>query len=140
MTFLRQMEILSEAKSEIVYFAEDDYLYKPGSIEKFLDDFTNDPAEFGTLYYSPDYTDIALHDYTPTTVSHGQTQYHYMASTTMTFFAKREALLRYYSWLASYTRGNHDFSLWFTITKKNIFKPWKLVQYLIQDFWSLKLR
>lgn len=139
-TFLRQLEMLVAAESDIVYFAEDDYLYLPSSIEKFLHDFAHDPAEFGTLYYSPDYTDIALHDYTPTTVSHGQIQYHYMASTTMTFFAKRAALLRYRTWFASYTRGNHDFSLWFTITKKNIFKPWKLLQYLIQDFWSLKLR
>lgn len=139
-TFAKQIDILAhQSYSDIVYFAEDDYLYQPKSIEKFYYDFKNDKADFGTIYYSPDYKTLLIQDHPITTKRYANHVYEYRASTTMTFFVKKYSLLVYKDWLLSYTRGNHDFSMRFSITKFNIFSFYKFLIYLFKDFQSLKL-
>jgi len=138
-TFKKQMELLINAWSDIVYFAEDDYIYQKNSIQLFLKDFIQDAADFGTLYYSPDYKKFLIHDYMSLNKKYNTTKYGYFASTTMTFFTKKTSLKKYYSRLETYTSWNHDFSMRFTITKYNIFNCTKPIKYFFKDLWSLKL-
>lgn len=138
-TFRKQVEILTDTDCDIIYFAEDDYLYLENSIKRFIQDFRQDSAEFGTLYCSPDYKKFLIHDYKPIEKMYKTIRYWYFASTTMTFFAKRKALIKYQSWLLTYSQWNHDFSMRFTITKYNIFTIIKPFLYLFKDFWSFKL-
>lgn len=138
-TFSNQIDILlSQQYSEIVYFAEDDYLYLPQSIENFYTVFTNDSADFWTVYHSPDYEKFLIHDHPIYWPEYSDTWYTYRASTTMTFFTKKTSLQYYKNRLLSYAHGNHDFSMWFTITKYNIFNLLKVFQYLLYDFESFK--
>src|SRR5215469_11794778 len=55
-TFHRQLEILSgQTDSDLVYFAEDDYLYLPDSLQRTVQFMRVNPhTDFATLYDHPD--------------------------------------------------------------------------------------
>lgn len=127
-TFRRQIEILcAQNVSEIVYFAEDDYLYLPGQFSLLTDFMQQNPNTFVTPY---DHNDNYSHDIYQRGNSiklfndhHFRTAY----STCLTFMTSRQTLLKTRKIFESYSNGNHDASLWFSITKPPFIYPlWNL--------------
>lgn len=139
-TFKKRIELLSKQNfSEICLFLEDDYLHIPWSIEDFVKMMKNNDIEFWTTYNSPDYQKMIIHDYRPEILYFNNNIYWTFASTTMTFFCTKKSLEKYKEELLSYTKWNHDFSMWFSMTKLWLFNIWNMLKALFTNFFQLKL-
>lgn len=119
-TFSQQIDLLGgQTDAPYVYFAEDDYFYLPGALEKMINFMReNRDADFVTPYDHPDsyYTSSRLerHLVRP----YGDRYWRTASSTCLTFLASRESLKRTASAFRTYSRGNHDCSLWLALTQK----------------------
>ncbi len=124
-TFLRQLEILcGQAAADLVYFAEDDYLYWPDGLAeavRFMQqhpevDFTTpaDHADFDTKY---------IHRFTGEEYQEGSRHWRTVASTCLTFMARKAALVETRAVFASYARKNSDLGLWLALTQRRV-NPW----------------
>lgn len=140
-TFAKQFEILNHQDySDICLFLEDDYLHLPGSIEKFVRTMQRYPhITFGTTYYSPDYQSMLIHNYRSKLLYDQDTVYGTFASTTMTFYCTTEALHIYRKELLSYSKWNHDFSMWFSMTKLWIYNFSNMIKSCFTDLFQCKL-
>ena len=130
-TFKLQMEILSQQNdSEIIYFAEDDYSYLPGTFPEMLEYLNcGDDIHFLTPYDHPDYYNIKFQNHKRITKNfHGRT-WKSALSTTMTFLTKKSTLQQAYHTFLTYSHGNFDASLWMTLTRLNLLKPWSFFGY-----------
>ncbi|MGA2587214.1 MAG: glycosyltransferase family 2 protein [Candidatus Aminicenantales bacterium] len=121
-TFNLQIEyLLKQTESKIVYFAEDDYLYQEGMFEKavyFLK--KNKHVDFVSPYDHMDYYTLPFHS----TGSYKMAFYcglHWRTahSTCLTFLTTKDVLRRTQHIFRSYSRGNHDCSMWLGLTKFN---------------------
>lgn len=140
-TFAKQVELLStQSHSEIVFFLEDDYIHLPWSIQQFVHMMQDNPnVPFGTSYFSPDYQNMLLHRYR---IQQHYYQWHIygeVASTTMTFFTRKTVLHKYKQELLSYSKGNHDFSMRYSMTKLGIYNLSNMLTALFRDFFQVKL-
>jgi Glycosyl transferase family 2 len=119
-TFSLQIDILTkQTEAEYVYFAEDDYFYFPGALEKMVAFMHgNLDADFVTPYDHPDCYQTSSrferHLIRPFCDRHWRTA----SSTCLTFLTSRENLLRTQSIFRTYSRGNMDCSLWLSLTQK----------------------
>jgi hypothetical protein len=118
-TFALQIKLLnSQQDSPFVYFAEDDYYYRPGSFGRMLDLIQGTPdAQFITPYDHADYYSLELHT-TPREIrcvngQHWQT----VGTTCMTFMTTKSVLARAAETLMTYSQGNTDVGMWSAITK-----------------------
>jgi len=129
-TYEKQVDILSgQNDAEVVYFAEDDYLYKPGSLETAFQFFTSAPdIHFVSLYdHSQYYTNISQN--TPTNLRYNSgMHWRRSGSTCLTFMTAKNILRRTSATLKSFCRGNHDCSMWFNLTKQSVLNPFNLVK------------
>lgn len=118
-TFSLQLDLLTrQVNAEHVYFAEDDYFYLPGAIERLLRFAQQNPdVDFVTPYDHPDSY------YTSSRREHhlvrpwGDRYWRTASSTCLTFLAKRSALLRTESMFRTF-RTSNDFSIWLALTQK----------------------
>lgn len=120
-TFSLQIDLLTkQTESEFVYFAEDDYFYFPGALEKMLA-FARDNADvdFVTPYDHPD-------SYiTPSRFEHqlvrpfGDRYWRTASSTCLTFLTSRKTLLATAKLFRSYSAGNMDCPIWLALTQKS---------------------
>ena len=63
-TFARQIDILSsQDKSEVVYFAEDDYLYVPGEFNKAVEFIKEESVDFISCYMPLDVFRHPIHNH-----------------------------------------------------------------------------
>lgn len=140
-TFKKQFEILSQQKhSNICLFLEDDYLHLPWSIEQFVHAmYSNKNIVFGTTYCSPDYQNMIIHNYRPEIFHYNNNLYWAFASTTMTFFCTKDALIKYKEELLSYSLWNHDFSMRFSMTKLWIYNISNFFKALFTNPFQFKL-
>ncbi len=123
-TFLRQIEFLTHQDfSRIVYFAEDDYLYKQFAIKELFSFFKNSGADFVTPYNHPDYyiqtsgTKVFQHRYKSEIVYSGGMQFRTVSSTTLTFMTSVETLKRTKKYLSRYlTHRIKDQEVWLMLT------------------------
>lgn len=139
-TFKKQIELLSKQNfSERCLFLEDDYLHIPWSIENFVKIMKDNDIEFWTTYNSPDYQKMLIHNYRPNLLYYNNNVYWNFASTTMTFFCTKQSLEKYKEELLSYTKWNHDFSMWFSMTKLWLFNIWNMLKALFTNFFQFKL-
>lgn len=123
-TFGIQLDILSKQDfSENVYFAEDDYFYLPNALSEAIEFLNESLAGFVTMYDHIDYYNHPLHGYKSKIRLFGNRHWRTSGSTCMTFLTTKSTLLKTHKVLKSYTRKNDDASLWFTLTKYNIFNP-----------------
>ena len=119
-TFSMQVDLLTQqTEAEYVYFAEDDFFYLPEALEKAVRFMRANPdADFATVYDHPDsyFTSSRLerHLVRPFEGRYWRTA----SSTTLTFLTSRKTLMRTQSIFRSYSRGNHDCSLWLALTQK----------------------
>jgi hypothetical protein len=124
-TFHRQVDILTaQSEAELVYFAEDDYLYLPGSLERLVNFMrTNPEADFATPYDHPDYHNKFIHRFRGREVkSHGH-RWREVVSTCLTFIARKQALVDSMPVFKTYNQ-NPDLAIWMALTKIRVCNPW----------------
>jgi hypothetical protein len=124
-TFRTQLEILtSQRDAELVYLAEDDYLYRPGAFRAMVDFVrSQESRSFVSPYDHPDHYRLAI-DRPATPVRPAADQYWRSASTTcLTFLTRRSTLSSAETVFRSYVRRNYDASIWLALTKHRVFDP-----------------
>jgi hypothetical protein len=134
-TFTKQIEILcAQDDSEIVYFAEDDYLYLPGQFSSMIDFvLEHEDANFVSPYDHPDCYTLDLHRQPKWLKVHGGRHWRTAASTCLTFLTKQQTLRKAEPVFRSYERRNYDCSLWLGLTKHRVFNPVFFARQLIQE-------
>jgi hypothetical protein len=136
-TFKKQMEILlAQIEAEVVFFAEDDYLYVPGAFAKmvrFLRDFPD--ADFVTPYDHLDYYTLNFHEYKSKIVSKADHHWRNVSTTCLTFAVRQSALPTARRALLLYADGRSDTSVWLCVTKFNLFNPYKYFKFLVSHFY-----
>ena len=130
-TFGMQIELLLEQNfSDVVYFAEDDYYYLPnqfGEMIKFLE--KNDDVDFVSPFDHIDNYKFNFHNYKSKIKFSEKKHWQNVATTCLTFLTTKETLKITQNIFKSYTKGNYDTSIWTSLTKYNIFNPFKLFKY-----------
>jgi len=124
-TFVRQVEILSmQTAADLVFFAEDDYLYLPRSLERTVNFMRRHPeADFVTPYDHADFHLKFVHQFRGAEVFEDNCHWRTVASTCLTFMAKRVALAESASVFKTYNK-NSDLAIWMALTKKRVCNPW----------------
>ena len=146
-TLLRQYQVLCEQEdAELVYLAEDDYVYHENAFEEIVGLLRAHPeVDFLTPYDHRDYDTLSMH-------RHGQRELQYAGRTWKTVktttgtFATRRSILRPTKWVFDTLlqkvlfSEQTDVGVWLALTKYDIFNP---VSYLTWPFksryfaWSL---
>ena len=129
-TFRRQIDILeSQQDAGLVYFAEDDYLYVPGALERGVEFFAKHPdVEFLTLYDHADHYRKYIHQGKGPHLLEGGHTWKTVASTCLTFMARREALAETAPVFRTFAAGNSDLGLWLALTKRGVLNPWTFIR------------
>ena len=129
-TFLKQIDILcSQTAAELVYFAEDDYLYLPGALETAVAFMRRHPeADFSTPYDHPDYHAKYVHRLRGQNFEEDNHRWRTVASTCLTFMARHQSLLETRTIFATYARKNSDLGLWLALTKTRAVNPWCILR------------
>ena len=119
-SFSLQLDLLTgQTEAKYVYLAEDDYFYFPDALAKavaFMRD--NLDVDFVTPYDHPDsyYTSSRFERHL--VKPYGDRYWRTASSTCLTFLTSRKTLIRTQSTLRTYSRGNHDCSVWLALTQK----------------------
>lgn len=124
-TFELQVKLLLEQnESEYIYFAEDDYLYLPGTFGEMLEIIDgNNGIDYVSPYDHPDYYNMDLHNYHSQIIDGKKRQWRTSATTCMTFLTKKSVISSNMDVFMSYTRGNYDASMWLSLTKEKLLQP-----------------
>jgi hypothetical protein len=122
-TFARQIDILGEQRTaDLVYFAEDDFLYLPGSLEQAVTFLRRHPdTDALTL---ADHKDIYLHRIRSRQHLEDGRRWRETVATTLTFMIRREVLVSVSPVLKTFCSGNSDLGIWMALTKLRVFNPW----------------
>ncbi|MGH7977767.1 MAG: glycosyltransferase family 2 protein [Limisphaerales bacterium] len=128
-TFRRQVDILSaQTDSDLVYFAEDDYLYLPGSLQRMVQFMrTQADADFATPYDHPDSRDKFIHRIRTEEIPVDGWRWRKVVSTCLTFMARKKAVLDSKPVFNTYNK-NPDLALWMALTKRRVYNPWSWVR------------
>jgi hypothetical protein len=130
-TFGMQIELLLEQNfSDVVYFAEDDYYYLPNQFKEminFLKD--NNDVDFISPFDHMDLYNYNYHNYKSEIKISDRKHWRNAATTCLTFLTSKNTLKRTQNIFKTYTIGNYDTSVWSSLTKNNIFNPFKLFKY-----------
>jgi len=128
-TFIRQVEILSaQTSADLVYFAEDDYLYLPRSLERTVNFMRRHPeADFVTPYDHADFHSKFVHQFRGAEIFEDHCRWRTVASTCLTFMARREAVAESAAVFKTYNK-NSDLAIWMALTKKRIYNPWSWIR------------
>lgn len=139
-TFKIQLDLLSQAESNFVYFAEDDYFYLNNSIQELLDFVKNNNVDFATAYDHLDYYNHKLHkNKKPILIEYEGKKYTKRLTTTMTFLAKKESLIEAYDIFETYSRNNWDNSMWLAITSNKLINPFEFIRLVCGDLQMMKM-
>jgi len=143
-TYAMQLDVLlSQQDAEVVYLAEDDYLYLPNKFPNLVR-FLNDGPEvdFVTPYDHPDCYHLDLH-HEPKwiTVFEGH-HWRTAASTCLTFLTRKSALAKYERTIRTYSRGSGDCAMWLSLTKKRVFNPLTLLRFFSEGeyYWRILVK
>lgn len=143
-TFKLQIEkLLEQTYSDIVYFAEDDYLYRDGTFIDIVNFFkSNKDVQFITPYDHLDYYTLDFHNYKSEVRQLGKHHWRSVSTTCLTFFTTKEHLKNTRHVFESYFDGNKDASLWLNLTKIKSFCPFTILKAFLSDkfIFSIYLR
>jgi hypothetical protein len=133
-TFRRQIEILLEQQdSDVVYFAEDDYFYRPGEFRGMIDFLLEQKdVDFVSPYDHLDCYTMDLHRQPKWLKVHGGKHWRTAASTCLTFLTTLETLRRTQTVFRRYSRRSFDCSLWLSLTKRRVFNPVFFFRHVVQ--------
>lgn len=130
-TFARQVEILrTQEDADIVYFAEDDYLYVPDQFHKLVDLIRTGRCDFASCYLHRDIFTHPIHDHKRRVMYEADTCWLQVSSTCLTFITSRSTLQQTAKVLLTYSKGNNDCAMWLVLTKTHIWNPWAWIRYL----------
>ena len=134
-TYAKQLDILlSQRDAEVVYLAEDDYLYLADQFPLMLG-FLRDGqgVDFVTPYDHPDCYRLDLHREPKWVTVFGDHHWRTAASTCLTFLTRKKTLAKYEKVFRTYSRRNGDCAMWLSLTKKKVFSPFALVRYFARQ-------
>lgn len=122
-TFLLQIEwLLKQTYSEFLFFAEDDYVYQPGTFGPMLK-LLESEADFISPHNHGDYYRSKLQKILGTRLLFSENrQWHLPASTCLTFLTRRGVLKETRAVFETYERGNLDFTLFTVLTRPEVFR------------------
>ena len=125
-TFVRQIEILSkQTDAELIYFAEDDYLYLPHALQMGVEFMRRHAeADFVSLYDHADFHSKYVHQIRSPEFVETSRRWRQVVSTCLTFMGRREILAKTADVFRTYQRKNSDLGLWLALTKKRVLNPW----------------
>jgi hypothetical protein len=129
-TLLRQFQILCDQEdAELIYLAEDDYVYLPTTFEEIVALLREHPeVDFVTPYYHSDYSTLSMQRHRQRTLRTVQRTWVTVKTTTGTF-ATRRSLLRqthhvFRTLLQKVLFANQsDVGVWLALTKHDVFNP-----------------
>lgn len=123
-TFAKQVELLAaQTFADVVYFAEDDYLYRPGLFYKMVELIKKKEADFASCYLHRDIFTHPVHQQEKKIKLFADHVWIKVVSTCLTFITSKETLNKTKDVFLTYAKGNNDCSLWLTLTKKHILNP-----------------
>ena len=130
-TFRRQVDLLSaQTAADLVYFAEDDYLYLPRALERMVHFLRRHPeADFATGYDHADFHSKFVHRFRGAESVEDDCRWRTVASTCLTFMARRPVLAESAAVFKAYPQ-NSDLGLWLALTKRRVGNPWSWVRSL----------
>ncbi|MBY0433312.1 MAG: hypothetical protein K2U26_04300, partial [Cyclobacteriaceae bacterium] len=137
-TFGKQIDLLlRQSDSEIVMFAEDDYVYRKDELQKAISLLKNNPKiDFVTPYDHLDSYTLPIHTkHRYEIIAQEGLHWRTSASTCLTFLTTKSTLKKSEQTFRTYCQGNWDSSLWFALTKFNIFDISSLL--LLFNDWFL---
>jgi hypothetical protein len=125
-TFVRQIDLLAgQQESELVYFAEDDYLYLPGSLEQAVTFMRRHPeVDALTLADHSDYHRRYVDRIRSREHVEDGRRWRTVVATALTFMIRRQALTETAGVFKTFCAGNSDLGLWMALTKLRVFNPW----------------
>ncbi len=134
-TFGKQIEILLEQEdSDLVYFAEDDYVYLPNQFRRMTEFLlASDDVDFISPYDHLDCYTLDIHHFPKWVRVHSGHHWRTAASTCLTFLTRKQTLRRKKAVFLSYCKRNHDCSLWLSLTKHSVFNPYQFLQFACQE-------
>ncbi len=121
-TFALQRELLvRQDVSELVFLAEDDYLYRPGQLGRLVEFLTGNPdADFVTPYDHPDAYALPVSMSKVSLRVFAGYHWHTVSSTCLTFMTRRNVLRSAGPLFSTYSRRNYDASIWHALTKQGL--------------------
>lgn len=140
-TFKMQLKILSEQDAaELVYFAEDDYMYLPNQFEEMVHLLrAAGDVDFVTPYDHPDYYALDLEDHRCRIRLSGSRHWRTAGSTCLTFLTARSTLRRTRPVFETFLRDNFDSSLWLSLTKSRVLNFGAISRYVFSNWPLLKI-
>ncbi len=146
-TLHRQYQILCEQEDcELIYLAEDDYVYHPNSFEDVVGLLRKYPeVDFVTPYYHRDYETLGIHQLQKKVIQHAGREWKMVKSTTGTFATRRTAL-RETHWVFRTLlqkvlfAEQTDLGVWLAVTKFDVFNPISWITWPLTNrfaAWSL---
>ncbi len=141
LTFKKQIDILLEQKySEIIYFAEDDYLYRPNEFSKALSFINESDIDFVSCYQHYDTFTHNIHAHKREIKYFDNQFWHTDSSTCLTFLTTKKKLLETKEIFLTYCNGNFDVCIWLIITNTFFRNPLSYLKFYLQNknsFWIL---
>lgn len=144
-SFLKQIEVLlAQTDTEAVYFAEDDYLYLPGTFGEMLDVLQKGvdglPADFVTPYDHQDYYTLLLHRHKRRQGKTAKRTWQTVNSTCLTFLTTKATLAKTRAVFETYQNPrNLDASIWLALTHDQIFDPAAYFRMFMKERPSFKI-
>lgn len=121
-TWAKQIEILADADTDIVYFSEDDYLYAPNAFQAMMDAIDwldvdlvsplDHPDRYNKRFEDPHRESVCVTEH-----GHWRTA----DSTCLTFMARRKVLEISKDVMLSYSRTGEEGTMWCGLTQYRLF-------------------
>jgi hypothetical protein len=135
-----------QTDAEIVYFADDDYVYLRDQFKLGVDFLKqNLDADFVAYYDHLDLHTTDLHNLPSEARDLGGKTWYSRGSTTHTFLATRAALIETHTLFsrlhkAFYGQVSPDLAMWMALTKKRVFNPVKFFSWVFtHPFWTASI-
>jgi len=146
-TLLRQFQIIAEQEdAELVYLAEDDYLYHSNSFEEVVGFLRECPkVDFITPYYHLDYETLPMHRHRQRVLRHAGRMWKTVKTTTGTFATRRDVFRETHHIFRTLLQKvlfseMTDVGVWLALTKYDVFNPWNWISWPLKSpffGWSL---
>jgi hypothetical protein len=138
-TFNKQIDILcSQNHSEYIYFAEDDYLYQSNEFESLLKFLKNPGVDFISPYDHPDDYECRFQKRKDEIRIFDRRHWRRANTTCLTFLTKKEILTQTKDIFKTFAKGNHDSSLWLSLTKHRITNPYWILKSIPAETFYIK--
>lgn len=140
-TFRKQVEILlAQTDADLVYFAEDDYLYREGEFHKMIQFLkANKDVDFVSGYVHMDTFTHPIHQHKKEKRIAFNHVWRTDSSTCLTFLTKKDVLTETKDLLLTYSNGNNDCAVWLVLTKTFILNPFAYLRFFFTNKESFNI-